>query len=214
MPKQTLTVPDDVLLREVETLPAALKITEKQAALLIGCSAENLRWKRREQDKKIEAAAQGKPVAPVDLMPVQQGASGRAVRYKLGDVRRAMNSETHVGKSARDAAHARRQDGWMGFGSWLANASLEDTWTFTIVDGVPIDFTTSLVMADQQDWEEDSEQIEQLTLSNYLSMRLQAANLARTTREADEITLGTLDPAGEGVACPRCGKPHSGPCRF
>lgn len=214
MPKQTLSVEDDVLLREVDTLPAATKITEQQAALLIGCSAENLRWKRRNQDKKVKAAAQGKNVAPTDLMPVQQGASGCSVRYKLGDVRRAMNAETHLGQSARDAAHQRRADGWMGFGSWLAQASLDDAWTFTIVDGVPIDFATSLVMADQVDWEEDSELIEELTLAQYLSMRLQTANLAAATRQADKLMQSMPEPTEAAIVCPRCGKPHSGRCRF
>ncbi len=214
MPKQTLSVTNEKLLAEMRTLDADLLITEKQAALILGESSETLRWKRREQDKKVQAAAMGKPVAEIDLLPVDQSMARGRVRYALGDVRRVRNNRTHVGRAARDAAQKRREEGWMGFGSWLANASMDDAWIFTIVDGVPIDFTTSLVMADQKDWEEDSEQIEQLTLADYLSMRLQAANLASATREADTLARGMPDPAGEGVVCLRCGKPHSGPCRF
>lgn len=214
MPKQTLTVSDDQLLREVETLPASTKITEKQAAILIGCSSENLRWKRLQPDQEVNEAAQGEEVAPVDLLPVQQSASRRSVRYKLGDVRPAMDNETHVGQSARDASHKRSEEGWMGFGGWLASAGLDDAWTFTIVDGVPIDFAHSLVMADAQDWEEDVEQIEQLTLDQYLSMRLQAAHLASATDEAHTLAQRAPEAGGAGLLCPSCGKPHSGPCRF
>lgn len=177
MPKQTLSVTDEDLKWGLDTLPASTKVTEGQAARILGISAEALRFHRRQQSKRLEDADAGRAAAPLDydLLPFNQKMPGGRVRYELGDVRRAAARDTHTSRQARDAARKARDEGLMGFGSWLASASLEDTWPFTIVRGLPIDFATSLALADEADWEDGEDQVQDLTLDRYLQMRREAA---------------------------------------
>ena len=217
MPKQTLSVSDEDLKWHADKLPPTTVITEGQAARLLGVHPGTLRVRRRVQSERL-AKAERNEAASVpghDLLEAKQVAHRHGVRYLLGDVLREAQKDRHVSKQARDAAKQRRESGWMGFGTWLSQASLEDTWTFTVIDGLPIDFGTSLEMAGETDWEDDREDIRELTLGEYLRTRLLTAQRAESDRTAAEIEAKTFAQNSDPKACERCGRPlHSGPCRL
>lgn len=217
MPRQTLSVTDEDLKWHADRLPPTTKITEKQAATLLGCSSETLRWRRRRQSEKLLEAEKSEAlsVPDFDLLPVDQIAHRHSVRYLLGDVMRAVHRHRHVSTQARDATRQHRQEGWMGFGGWLSQASLTDTWTFVVVGGLPIDFVTSLAMAEEADWENDEEDVRDLSLADYLRMRLTAANRVQSEEEAAALFAGTGYPVSKNRECARCGRAsHPGPCRL
>ncbi len=217
MPKQTLSASDHDITWHRDDLPASTLITEKQAAQILGVHPDTLRVRRREQSERLAKAetGEGPDVPEHDLLVARQEGHRRRVRYELGDVLRELKRHKHVSRQARDEAKERRESGWMGFGSWLAQAKVQDTWTFTIVNDTPIDFETSLTMAESEDWEEDADEIVELTLGEYLRMRLIAAQRAAAQEEGSTLDADTLATSGAGKTCDRCGRPlHSGPCRF
>ena len=217
MPRQTLSVSDEDLKWHADKLPPTTLITQGQAARLLGVHPDTLRVRRRVQSERLAKAARGEgpAVHDHDLLEARQVAHRHGIRYLLGDVLREAQKDRHVSKQARDAARQRREGGWMGFGTWLAQASIEDTWAFLVIDDLPIDFGTSLEMAGEADWEDDAQDIRELTLGEYLRMRLLWAQRAERESEASAIAAATAAPMGANGACERCGRPlHSGPCRL
>ena len=217
MPKQTLTATDDDLKWRIDALPSSTLITEKQTARILGVHPDTLRVRRRAQSEKLAKAEKGEgPNVPVhDLLEARQAGHREHIRYELGDVLRELKKHKYVSRQARDAAKERRDGGWMGFGTWLAQAKIKDTWTFTIVNDAPIDFETSLTMAESEDWGEGADEVVDLTLGEYLRMRLLAAQRAEAEREATSLADTTPAPQGSLKTCERCGRPlHSGPCRL
>lgn len=217
MPKQRPSVSDEDLKWHADKLPPTTLITEGQAARLLGVHPDTLRVRRRVQSERLARAERGEGVSVTDhdLLEAKQVAHRHSIRYLLGDVLREAQKDRHVSKQARDAAQQRRESGWMGFGTWLSQASLEDTWTFTVIGGLPIDFGTSLEMAGEADWEDDAEEVRDLTLAQYLRMRLMAAQRDEKDQEAAVLEEATLAPMGSEKTCERCGRSlHSGPCRL
>ncbi len=217
MPKQTLSVSDEELKWRIDELPASTLITEQQTARILGVHPTTLSVRRKMQSERLAKAEnnEGPMVADHDLLEARQEGHRRRIRYELGDVLRELKKYKYVSRQARDAAQARRESGWMGFGTWLAQAAITDTWTFTVVNDMPIDFETSLIMAGKEDWEEDAEEVQELTLGEYLTMRLRAAERESKDREAAVLEAATLAPMEGEKTCERCGRSlHSGPCRL
>lgn len=217
MPKQTLTATDDELKWRIGELPGTTLITEQQTAHVLGVHPDTLRVRRKEQSERLAKAESGEgPAVPDhDLLVARQEGHRRRVRYELADVLRELKKHKYVSRQAREAAKERRESGWMGFGTWLSQAQIQDTWTFTVINDTPIDFETSLTMTGSEDWEEGAEEVLDLTLGEYLRMRLLAAQRAESKREAATLEATTPAPMGAKKTCERCGRPlHAGPCRL
>lgn len=217
MPKQTLTATDDELKWRIGELPSSTLITEKQAARILSVHPDTLRVRRKAQSEKLAKAEmdEGPNVPDHDLLEARQAGHRQHIRYELGDVLRELKKHKYVSRQARDAARERRESGWMGFGTWLAQAKIQDTWTFTVVNDTPIDFETSLTMAETEDWENDADEVVELTLGEYLRMRKTAAQRAAAELEAAALGAATPAPTGSQKTCERCSRPlHAGPCRL
>jgi hypothetical protein len=221
MPAQTLSVTDEILNTAPKKADPDSLITEKQASKLLRCSPDSLKSRRRSQSEELRrsAKAEGKSVpAEHDLLPWYQKAKRHAISYRLGDILAERKKHEHVSSDARDEAAEKRaagnQSGMMGFAEFMANATINDRWLFTSVNGLPFDFIHSLEIAEQQDWN-DEEVIEELTLGEYLERRLRAAKVACEQKSIDKLDSVVARPIGVAEACPRCGKAaHGGACRL
>lgn len=83
MPKISPFIPDDYLLKNLDTIAANIQIIPSQASMLLGISVSQLKTNREE----------GRPPAFV-----MQGGS---IRYRVGDIRDYLNSQQVYKNSAQ-----------------------------------------------------------------------------------------------------------------
>lgn len=177
MPKQVLSIPNEVLLAKLgdrQALSDHLLIVAAQLGVILSRSVSEI-----EEDRKA-----GRPPPFVPLGP-------KSIRYRLGTVRDYLDSlpECNNTTEARLAA----KNGLLGFATfadWLDDATPSDEWPFLLrKKGGPVDFWKSLSMGDSLDGDEECAW---LSLGEYLARRRDGAMAA----EADSLGDAMETPDG------------------
>ena len=189
MPKQSRTIPDDLLLAKLgdrSALSDELWLIAPQVGMIIGRSVSQL-----NDDRKV-----GNP--PPAMYPF--GEKG-GVRYRLGTVRDLMFGTKEYANTRQARAGLDRQKtlGFATFTDWIDGANQTDEWPFLVPEeGPPIDFWKSLGMGEKLS---ENDQCEMLRLFDYLKLRGKAAEKEEARNEGDVldgITLTTTSHHGNG----------------
>lgn len=195
VPKHVPLIPDEVVLRELDTLAPSICVTASQAAMVLGVSVPQLEERRRA----------GSP-PPF----VSDGDIRGKVRYSVGALRDHIRENTHRNtQAARTTAKARAAGmAFSTFAEFVASSSYESVWPFVIAEhGRPVDLLRSLSM----DFADEPECV-WLTLEGF-GLGLAAAAVAERV-VAEHTELDHLLPSGV-VTCRRCGQPvkHGHVCK-
>lgn len=175
MPKQTPTVPNDLLLAKLgdrEALSDELWLVSSQVGMLLGRSLDQL-----DEDRKA-----GVPPPFIPLGP-------KSVRYKLGSVRDHMLNRQEYSNTTE--ARLASKSALLSFSSWMDTALPSDERPFLIRrNGGPVDFWRSLSMGESL---EGDEECVWLSFAEYLARRRDAAMEA----ERDAVGEAVSEPAAE-----------------
>ena len=175
MPKQSRTIPDDLLLARLgdrEALSDELWLIAPQVGMLIGRSVSQL-----NDDRKV-----GNP--PPAMYPF--GEKG-GVRYRLGTVRDLMFGAKEYSNTRQAKADMERQKslGFATFTDWIDGAKQTDEWPFLIPqEGPPLDFWKSLGMGEKLS---ENDECKMLNLLDYLKLRSESARKQEAKDERDAI---------------------------
>ncbi|MGN6666679.1 MAG: hypothetical protein ACTHKH_06875 [Trinickia sp.] len=195
-------ISDDVLLTQLSTLDELVLLVPDQVAMILGRSKETLKEERDQgrpppHVKTSEKGAYYYRLGDVrDYLRVLQTFitdEERAVYFKkhningLDEIRPLMELRNkRYQEQARLDAAGKRTMGFTSIGDFLTRALPDDEWPFTVVDGKPIDFFTSLGLG-AENLPEDGVECGWLSLDEYLVMRRDSALLERQQREAAEL---------------------------
>lgn len=186
MPKQVPLIPDELVLRELDSLAPSICVTASQAAMVLGISVPQLEERRRA----------GTP--PPFISDEVRG----KVRYTIGALRDHIRSHTHQSTYAARSVAGARASGMpnSSFAQFAAEASPADLWPFALVKhGRPVDLFRSLWM------ELDGEpECEWLTLEDF--GRLLATAAATEAAHIEHVALSGQVATG-ATECGKCGKP-------
>jgi hypothetical protein len=168
MPIRLPAIPDDVLRRELESLPDSTRLLPKQVIMVIGLSASQLKERNRLD-----------PPKPPHPLPREKGHPG--LWFSLGSLRAYLAS---IEEQANiDSALGRRPfERKLRFSAWLGSPHLTTQWPFALVGPQkrPVDLWATIRgevpmrRTDSTAW---------LTVDAYLSARLAAAEAEERARE-------------------------------
>lgn len=206
-------ISNEVLLTQLSTLDELVLLVPDQVAMILGRSKETLKEERDQgrpppHVKTSEKGAYYYRLGDVrDYLRVLQAfitEEERAVYFKkhkingLDEIRPLMELRNkRYQQQARLDAAGKKGMGFTSISDFLTRALPDDEWPFTVVDGKPIDFFTSLSLG-AETLPEDGVECCWLTLDDYLVMRRDSALLERQEREAAELRAvadeATTDP--------------------
>jgi len=176
MPKISPVIPNEILLKELDSLDGSILIIPEQCGMLIGSSKRQLKDDRKN----------GSPPPYVK--------KGGSNMYRIEDVRNYLKSLAVYQSTSEEFKAKLKERGsnslgvHLSFADFLNNGSIGDSWTFTLIHGKPIDFIASLSL---QIEDEEGVACRNLTLDEYLDMRLRSANIERSDAEGLKLA-GTI----------------------
>jgi hypothetical protein len=147
MPKVKPLIPDALVLEKLDVLSGDIQLIPPQVEMILGVGAEQLKDNRKE----------GRP--PKFVM------EGGAIRYRVEDVRKYLRDKKVLSNTAESFVEKLRIQ--RDFSAFMSEATLDDQYPFTIVNGKPIDFFESLGI--QLD---DETRCDWLSLKDYCRIRI------------------------------------------
>ena len=190
MPKITPLIPTEVLLKELDSLAGSILIIPEQVAKLTATS------KRQLKDDRENGA------------PPPYVKKGGSYMYRIEDVRNYLKSLPVYQSTSEEYRAKLKENGssylgvHLSFGDFLNHGTLNDSWSFTIIKGKPIDFIASLALEIE---DEEGVECKDLTMEEYLNLRLKSAYIEHAEWERRELEGGATGKFPEHTT-PQIGK--------